>query len=101
MAWIEKINEGVLLRLVIQPKSLKNQIVGLYGEPQRLKIKVAAQPLEGQANQELLKYLKKKLKYLSIKLILKSGESSKYKDIICDYDELEPIKSLLEKEFLG
>ncbi len=83
MNWFEETSKGIAIHIKAQPKASKNQIVGLYGDPPRLKIKVAAPPVDGRANQELLKFLKEVLKTTLSRLTLIRGETSPNKDVLC------------------
>jgi uncharacterized protein len=82
-AWIRIQTDGVILNLVIQPKSSRTETVGPHGEPPRLKVRVAAPPVDGEANAELLRFLKKALRVTSTQLRIVRGESSRQKDILC------------------
>ena len=55
-------NTVITLKLYIQPGSKKNEVIGLFEGS--LKIKLATQPIEGQANLALIKYLSQLLKSL-------------------------------------
>lgn len=95
MSWIEGNSNGVTLRLLIQPKASKSEVVGIHGDPPRLKIRIAAPPVDGEANTELLRFLKKKLAIPSSKIHLVRGESSRQKDVFCEGIEEDKAKSLL------
>lgn len=95
MNWIEDIKDGVILRVVVQPQSPKNQIVGLHGDPARLKIRIAAPPREGEANDELVKYLKILLRPLHAQVSLLRGETSKKKDLFIRESSKEQIEKIL------
>ena len=51
--------QGYLLRLTVVPGAQRTQVVGLYGD--RLKIRLAAPPEKGAANQELIDFLARAL----------------------------------------
>jgi uncharacterized protein (TIGR00251 family) len=51
--------EGILLKVYLQPKSSKNEIVGPYRDG--IKVKVTAPPIEGKANEALIRLLTKEL----------------------------------------
>ncbi len=50
----------LLLRLYIQPKASRDQIVGIHGN--ELKVAITAPPIDGKANVHLVKYLSKAFK---------------------------------------
>jgi uncharacterized protein (TIGR00251 family) len=47
----------IVLKVYLQPRSPKNEIVGPYRDG--IKVKVTSPPVEGKANQELLRFLSK------------------------------------------
>ena len=47
--------EDIILKVYLQPKSSKNEIVGPYRDG--IKIKVTAPPIEGKANKALIRFL--------------------------------------------
>jgi uncharacterized protein (TIGR00251 family) len=80
---IEPHPEGVLLRIWAQPKASRTQVTGLHGEPPRLRIQIAAPPVDGAANEELLRFLKKALGIPASRIELIRGATSKHKDVLC------------------
>ena len=76
---LENSSQGVVLRLYIQPRSSKNQIVGLHGEA--LKVKLTAPPVDGQANKSLCSFLAKVLATAKSNVSVISGESSRNKKV--------------------
>jgi uncharacterized protein (TIGR00251 family) len=81
--WFEDRAEGVVLRLQIQPKASRSEVVGLHGEPPRLKIRVAAPPVDGAANEELAEFLGRRLRIPKSRVLILRGESGKTKDVLC------------------
>ena len=71
----------LLLRVSIRAGSSKNELVGKFGEPARLKIKIQAQAVDGQANKELIKFLSKTFKVAKSTIEIIRGEISKQKDL--------------------
>jgi uncharacterized protein (TIGR00251 family) len=49
--------ESILLKVYLQPKSSKNEVVGPYRDG--IKVKVTAPPVEGRANEALVRFLAK------------------------------------------
>jgi hypothetical protein len=49
----------MLLKVYVQPKASKNEIVGPYRDG--IKVRVTAAPVEGKANEVLLRFLAKQL----------------------------------------
>lgn len=76
-----KITEkGILIPVKISPKASKNAIVGW--ENNELKLRIAAIPEKGSANQELIAFLAKELHISKSQIQLVSGEASRHK-VIC------------------
>jgi hypothetical protein len=50
--------KDVILKIYLQPKSSKNEVVGPYRDG--IKVKVTAPPVEGKANEALIHFLAKK-----------------------------------------
>ena len=72
-------DEGIELFLHCQPGAKKREVQGIYGD--RLKIRLAAPPLEGRANEALITWLSKTLKVPSSKIELLSGDTGRQKRV--------------------
>lgn len=59
MSWITAVDGGVRLQLHIQPRASRTEIVGVHGDA--LKIRLAAPPVDGAANEALVGFLAKQL----------------------------------------
>lgn len=68
------------LFLHIQPGAKKTEISGEHGE--RLKLRVAAPPLEGRANAALVAFLSKQLGVPQRQIEVAQGESGKQKTVV-------------------
>ena len=68
---------GAFAELLIQPGASRTAVVG--GLDGRIKIAVAAPPVDGRANAELLKFLKKQLHIPAGGLEIVAGESGRRK----------------------
>ena len=84
-------NENIVLNLKVIPNSSGFEILEFDEEKSFLKIKVKSRPQKGQANNELLKELKKILG--EIKII--SGLNSRNKKILISRQKLQEIKKFL------
>lgn len=69
--------QGYVLRLLVTPGAARTDVVGLHGD--RLKIRVAAPPEKGAANQELLAFLARRLGLPKSALKLTGGAGSREK----------------------
>ncbi|MDK2789502.1 MAG: uncharacterized protein PWP15_9 [Methanothermococcus sp.] len=67
---------GVLIDIEITPNAKKNQIGGINTWRKRLEIRIKEQPIEGKANKEIIKFLKKTLKK-NIEIVAGSTSSQK------------------------
>ena len=80
--YYQRYKSGYKIQLKIAPNSQKNQICGVVDtgfETKALRVKVAAAPEDGKANQELIKFLSKEWAVAKSDMILLSGEKSKSK----------------------
>ena len=66
----------------VQPRAKKSGIQGLYGD--RLKIKVAAPPVDHKANQELVGTIASILGIKTREVCVQSGETGRKKDLLID-----------------
>jgi len=80
-AWLGVEKGSVVVHVLAQPKASRSEVVGPHGEPPRLRIRVAAPPVDGEANEELLRFLKKRLRGPGVTLELVRGQTSKQKDV--------------------
>lgn len=71
--------EGVEIRIHLQPRESKTEIVGLYGEA--VKIRIAAPPVDGRANVELCRFLARQLGLPQQFVQVISGISSRQKRV--------------------
>ncbi|HEY7865662.1 MAG TPA: DUF167 family protein YggU [Psychromonas sp.] len=69
--------EDLLLRLVLQPKSSRDQFVGLLGN--ELKIAITAPPVDGKANVHLIKFLSKQFKVAKGAISVEKGLLNRHK----------------------
>lgn len=70
--------DDVLLRLRVQPRASRDEIVGAYGD-EALKVRITAPPVGGKANAHLQKYLAKIFAVPRADVVLVSGETGRDK----------------------
>ncbi len=74
----------MVLKLQIQPGAKKNEIVKLIEVTGRLKIKIHAPPVDGSANEMLIRFLSDVLGISKSKIHVLRGETSRAKDVLCE-----------------
>jgi uncharacterized protein len=79
MSWLATDDNGVILRLHIQPGAKKTEVAGLHGEA--LKIRLAAPPVDGKANACLIAFLADQLDVAKSSISLISGDTSRAKRV--------------------
>ncbi len=89
---ITEIDDGLKLTVYVVPKASKSQLVGLYGGA--LKIRLAAAPVDGAANKELVAFIAKLLKVSKSAVSIVRGHTSKRKIVKIDGVTL---KHMMEK----
>ena len=72
--------EGLLLSLLLQPRASRNAFVGLHDG--KLKICLAAPPVDNQANEALCRFLAKAFHVSKTDVQLLSGQASRHKKVL-------------------
>ncbi len=76
--WYRQAADGrITLTLHIQPGAKKTEFAGLHGNA--LKIRLAAPPVDGKANEALVKFIAETLGIAKSAVTLKSGQTSRRK----------------------
>ena len=76
--WYRVSSDGrITLTLHIQPGAKKTECAGLHGDA--LKIRLAAPPVDGKANEALVKFVAERLGLAKSAVLLKSGQTSRRK----------------------
>jgi uncharacterized protein (TIGR00251 family) len=79
---IEQREGATWLRLRVQPRAPRTEIVGEHDGA--LRIRVAAPPVDGEANHELVRFIAKKLRIAPSRVSIVSGEAGRNKRIRID-----------------
>ena len=77
--WYEIKSDCVALTLHVQPGAKQTAIAGLHGDA--LKIRLAAPPIEGRANEALLRFIADVFDVPLRSVVLKHGEQSRHKRV--------------------
>lgn len=70
---------GAVLTVHIQPKASTTECVGLHGAA--IKIRIAAPPIDGAANSELIRFLARTLSIPLAAVHIESGASGRHKRV--------------------
>lgn len=77
LEWMNETKDGIALRVRAVPRASKNQIQGVHDGA--LKIRLTTPPVDGKANQALVKFLSKTLKVSKSQIQLAQGDTSRHK----------------------
>jgi hypothetical protein len=76
---IEATEGGVRLRLTIQPRASRTEVAGLHGA--LLRVRLSAPPVDGAANEELVRFLAKVLGVPTRMVEVTAGHASRQKTV--------------------
>lgn len=85
--------DGIILRVHLQPRAKKNEIIGIHGDS--IKIRLKAPPVDGKANEEARRFLAKVLGIKRQQVILKTGTTSRSKSFLIKDVDLNTIEKKL------
>lgn len=77
--WVVSLQEGARLTLHVQPRGARNAIEGVHGDA--LKVRLTAPPVDGAANEALIRFLAGELGVSRAALTLTSGATSRRKTV--------------------
>lgn len=77
--FLKEVDSGVHLFLYVQPKASQNKIIGPHED--RLKIKISAPPVDGEANQECVRFFAKVLKVPKSDCQIVQGQTARQKTL--------------------
>ncbi len=91
--WYRRQGEVITLTLHVQPGAKRSELAGLHGEA--LKIRLAAPPVEGRANEALLKFIAKLFDVPLRQVELRQGGQSRHKVVAITDSQMDPESLLL------
>lgn len=77
---VQDTKAGAVLTVHIQPKASTTECVGVHGDA--IKIRVAAPPVDGAANDELIRFLARQLSTPLTSVQIQSGASGRHKRVL-------------------
>ncbi len=77
MSWYTESAEGVTFAIKAVPRARRDEIVGVEGDA--LKVRLTAPPVEGKANEALIKFLANKLGVRRADVEILHGETGRHK----------------------
>jgi uncharacterized protein (TIGR00251 family) len=86
--WYRREGEVLSLTLHVQPGAKRTEISGLHGEA--LKIRLATPPIEGRANEALLRFIADKFDVTVRQVELKHGAQSRHKVVVVTGSNVVP-----------
>lgn len=99
--FLQKMPNGIKLFVRLSPKAKREGIEGIYTEPEgkeRLKIAVAAPPVDGKANEALIKWLAKYLHISKSSITLIAGETERSKTLLISGEPDDLLEKLMRTE---
>jgi uncharacterized protein len=77
VVWFRREGPDIILHVQVQPRASTDAVAGVIGD--YLKIRIAAPPVEGRANEHLIAYLAKLFGVPKNSVILERGDTAKRK----------------------
>lgn len=98
-AWRREEGDVLHLRLHVQPGAKRTEVAGAHGDgaAARLRIRLAAPPVDGKANAELLRFLAAAFAVPLRAVTLLSGETSRQKAVQIVRPSLRPDRAWCER----
>ena len=93
--WYRRDGETITLTLHVQPGAKRSEIAGLHGDA--LKIRLAAPPVEGRANEALRRFIAALFAVPQRQVELKQGVQSRHKVVAVSGSTVDP-ESLLNPQ---
>ncbi len=97
--WATEKEEGVELRVLLQPRAAHSRIVGIHGE--EIKVRIQSPPLDGRANEELGRFLSKGLGVPQRAVQIVSGASSRHKRVLIKGKTLDELRGSIRSFMEG
>jgi uncharacterized protein (TIGR00251 family) len=93
---VQDSKDGAVLTVHVQPRSSRTVCVGRHGNA--LKIRVAAPPVDGAANEELTRFLAGELAIPSTAVRIESGERGRHKRVLLRGVRAQQVSAYLKRK---
>jgi len=93
---ITQTEKGVVFRILVQPRAAHRQIVGMQDD--RLKIRVTAPPVEGKANEELIRLLAEALGVGRDQVTIIGGHKGRNKTVAVAGIKIEDVQAAIARD---
>ncbi len=87
---------GFKIKVRVIPRAKKNEIIGFMADGS-LKIRLTAPPVDGKANQALIKLLANTLGVSTAQISISSGEHSRNKSVFIDGLDLHEYQAIIDQ----
>ena len=77
---VQDTKDGTILTVHLQPRASTTECVGIHGDA--IKIRVAAPPVDGAANDELIRFLARQLSIPTASVRIHSGANGRHKRVL-------------------
>ena len=92
---IDEKDGAVRLQVYVQPRAAQTQIVGMHGDS--LKIRIAAPPVEGEANAELERFIAKLVSIAKSNVSVRAGASSRLKTVSIENTTAAAVEAAVDR----
>jgi len=79
MPWLREAPGGVVLEVLVQPRASRTRVVGVHDG--RLKVQLAAPPVDGEANAALVEFLADALSARRSDVAIERGDTGRRKTV--------------------
>ncbi|NJE06072.1 YggU family protein [Thermococcus sp. M36] len=93
MKFLKETRDGTIILIHVQPKAKKSSIEGVDEWRGRLKVRIAAPPVEGKANKEVVRFFSK---LFGAEVAIVKGDTSREKDLLVKGLSAEEVLKKLE-----
>ncbi len=86
--------DGVRIAIQVQPRASRTELAGLHGEA--LKVRLAAPPVDGAANDALIRFLAETLGVPRSAVAISSGSSGRRKSVVVSGLSISEVARVLQ-----